>query len=747
MASLEELFNRAKINDAIKAENLSPHKAEVFKAIHKKEFSPGDPTSNAGAVGPMQMIQATFDRYANKDWNIHNPEHNLRAAARYISDLHDKTNGNIEAIAQGYYGGEGAIGKNRSDPRNPKAPTTFEYGKEVAGNVQNNLATLFSKAKESRVEIPTAEIPTAPRLNPLEGLGNELIKNLAATTGAFGSEVNPIAKFAKDRGIPIPADIASNFLKGLESEGESLPGKIGADIITGIPLMFAGPAGMASKPGIIPFIANSLKNIGYNAATGGAQTALTTEGDISDRGEAGLVSGLISGSLGTLVQSLKGAGVLGKKGYNRFITPEKYTDKKAAEIIQEFTHNPLEAARNIETAQKFVSGYRATAAELANDEGLNSLQKHSKSFNPSLHAVRDLENNMAQYKQLEKIAGTRASLDRVLKANQQITKPLYDAATSTDTEVSKGLVKLLERPNMNKAFDKSVLTLRNGGINVTPEYIEGIKKGYKEINTGLFDQNNKPIIKREPAFITGEHLDLLKKSADELPKDPTSSMGQSEYLRHIKTVQAFEKWREVASPKYKEAQDMFRKLSEPPNIRKTALLIKDKTYPAINEFSNKIIKQNPTVFADLISNLKDTSLKATGIKGLSFPVAKEQSLRDIASNMARKIASQASDAGEFTEPSEQMIARIGGGVLSPLSPGAYQAGSAALIDMFSKSNKAVKQKLSQILLDPEETRKFLLISTTDKHKFLGSPLVNKFPGIAGPATFNSIKEKQKTKKP
>lgn len=127
---------------ALALEGVSGDKAALARSIYHQESSGGrnTQTSNAGAVGGMQIIPGTFNRMADEGWDINNPLHNARAGVRYINRLYDMAGGDPALTAAGYYGGEGAISKARkgvavSDPRNPKAPNTLQYGQQVASRM------------------------------------------------------------------------------------------------------------------------------------------------------------------------------------------------------------------------------------------------------------------------------------------------------------------------------------------------------------------------------------------------------------------------------------------------------------------------------------------------------------------------------------------------------------------------------------------------------------------------------------
>lgn len=127
---------------ALKAEGMTGYLADLARSIFQQESSGGrnTQTSNAGAVGGMQIIPKTFNSMADLGWDINNPEHNARAGMRYLKMLGKQSGGDPALTAAGYYGGPGGMEKARQgiavyDPRNPKAPNTLQYGQEVVARM------------------------------------------------------------------------------------------------------------------------------------------------------------------------------------------------------------------------------------------------------------------------------------------------------------------------------------------------------------------------------------------------------------------------------------------------------------------------------------------------------------------------------------------------------------------------------------------------------------------------------------
>lgn len=151
---------------ALFQENVTGPQADIARSIYQQESGSGanTKTSNAGAVGGMQVIPATFGRMADKGWNINDPVQNARAGVRYINKLYDIADGDPSLTAAGYYGGEGAIDKARrgvsvSDPRNPNAPNTLQYGQQVASRL-GGMADSVAKAI-----LPAAQAEGVPQDN------------------------------------------------------------------------------------------------------------------------------------------------------------------------------------------------------------------------------------------------------------------------------------------------------------------------------------------------------------------------------------------------------------------------------------------------------------------------------------------------------------------------------------------------------------------------------------------------------
>lgn len=301
---------------ALELENITGQKADIARSIYMQESGGGKntKTSNAGARGGMQIIPATFNRMADKGWAIDDPVQNARAGVRYINTLYDKAGGDPALTAAGYYGGEGAITKAKrgiavSDPRNPKAPNTLQYGQQVAARLPKQEAQPTSAPWEKYAQV---EQPQAPQ--PPQEQGYRL------TSPSFENVLNNSADLAIGLGQGA-ADIGDTILNaatsvigndslnnwnrernaGLEqfnaenNNGMNITGRIAGNIAG-----TAGVGGVLAKgaQALNKFkLANALKSGGFNLGGAPAATTGQTVANAATRVTGAAATGAASGAL------------------------------------------------------------------------------------------------------------------------------------------------------------------------------------------------------------------------------------------------------------------------------------------------------------------------------------------------------------------------------------------------------------------------------------------------------------------
>ena len=221
---------------ALQAEGVSGQLAAIAHSVYKQESGSGRNarTSNAGAVGGMQILPSTFRSVADAGWDINNVDQNARAGVRYLKQQYEQAGGDPALTAAGYYGGPGGMEKARkgiavSDPLNPNAPNTLQYGQQVASRLkgaggigQPAAAATASASGESETPYYTPikgryssliTEPVAP-LSTLESakdsavaLGSGLVRGGALIANTFGA----------DNGVAQGMNAAADSIDALES--------------------------------------------------------------------------------------------------------------------------------------------------------------------------------------------------------------------------------------------------------------------------------------------------------------------------------------------------------------------------------------------------------------------------------------------------------------------------------------------------------------------------------------------------
>jgi hypothetical protein len=239
------------LDAALAAEGASAPVAAVAKSIYQQESGSGKntTTSNAGAVGGMQVTPATFKQVADPGWDINDPVDNARAGVRYVQQMSQKAGGDPALTAVGYYGGPGAIAKAQqgvavSDPRNPNAPNTLQYGQQVAARIPQDQGNpwdndpIVQAAPQSTPQAPAAapqpqaqatppaappQPAAAPPVQPqppslLSRIGSGVANALndpVGTANAVGNAVVNYGKSAVNQAVNDPLGTVDNAVRGL----------------------------------------------------------------------------------------------------------------------------------------------------------------------------------------------------------------------------------------------------------------------------------------------------------------------------------------------------------------------------------------------------------------------------------------------------------------------------------------------------------------------------------------------------
>ena len=416
---------------ALSAEGVSGPLADVARSIYQQESGGGKntKTSNAGAVGGMQIIPSTFASVADKGWNITDPVQNARAGIRYLKQLDEQSGGDPALTAAGYYGGPGGMEKARkgiavSDPRNPNAPNTLQYGQQVAARLPQNpivrglnavtdaalpsaqadtlsslrgmsdadLMAAYQKAKPATAPQPAASAETTPAQD-LAQFGKNAVGGFLRGAGSIGAtlarpfETGPENADRRTRldtnaAALLGADPNSWVYKGFKLGGE-VAGTAGAGSVLGAGAKVLGAsapvvnaltsAGFTTGAKAAPGMANAATNLairsGAGAVVGGASAGVV---DPSSAGVGAIVGGAAPGVVGALGY---GANKLGQLLSGPMQSDAMRASVKAAQdagyVVPPTQAKPTMMNRILEgTAGKLTTAQNASAKNQAITNGL-----------------------------------------------------------------------------------------------------------------------------------------------------------------------------------------------------------------------------------------------------------------------------------------------------------------------------------------------------------------------------------------
>lgn len=165
----------AAMKAAVKAKKEMPDSEmlpALTKAVYSQESGSGKADTTkpnyAGAIGPMQILQTTFDDLKKRnlipqDYDINNEAHNKQAGFVLLSDYAKKYNNDPDKILAAYYAGPGAvnsdgtINRDWKDKKNDKAPTVGQYIDQVKARIN-----LTNEPGAPRAMTVSAEAPGRP---------------------------------------------------------------------------------------------------------------------------------------------------------------------------------------------------------------------------------------------------------------------------------------------------------------------------------------------------------------------------------------------------------------------------------------------------------------------------------------------------------------------------------------------------------------------------------------------------------
>lgn len=497
-----------------------------------------------------------------------------------------------------------------------------------------------------------------------------------------------------------------------------------------------GTAAAAAPAALIPG-ANTVLGAGL---IGAGTSAALTPGTLKERGQAGFMGGLggvLGQSIPAVYRTVKAAArPLTTKGQNQIL----------ADLLRKTTgDNAADVAARLRSAKPLVPGSMPTAAEVGESGGLAALQRAMSSANPEEYAQRGMEQASARLSALRGIAGDDGAVAAAKAARDGAAQPLYEKALNQAVTRSPELDELLSRPIMRQAKAKAAQLAADNGESFALEAPAAAKNA-------IVDSMGIPLRAGEaanPGTYSARGLHYLKLALDDIGNgNATTALGRNEMRALSANREQLLNILDEAVPDYAAARQAFAQGSAPVNQMKVGQALLEKVQPALAE-NGALARETGSQYATALRNSDQLAKKLTGSRGgLESVMTPDQmsTLTAVAQDLARK--SNAQDLGRGVgsntfqnfamnslAESSGMPSAVGGllGVIPGVGTVANVA-KAAGGALYKSKDEAMKQRMAQMLLNPEETASLLELALTQPGRvkqMLSRSSVQAIPGILG----------------
>lgn len=498
--------------------------------------------------------------------------------------------------------------------------------------------------------------------------------------------------------------------KGMEQQGGEYLQK-GANIIgQAAPFVMGGmaqsPLGTASVsdkatqlaskiPALPSYAQNILGNVGMGItaqALSPEKTGLSGEQYAKEKLENMGTTGVISGALPVIGQ---GAAWLGNKaiqGGKAFIEPlyEGGRERILGRALREAAGGETnKAITNLKAYQPRVAGTELTAAEVAGVPSLAATQRAVMATSPeatNLASARLASNAQARAQALENIA-TDTRLGKYATLRQNVADDLYEDALNKSMNFAKlprklqlEVSSLAETPAIKKAMSEARTNAANRGVDIGDP--AGSLRGLHETKMALDDQiNNLQAILEKSG----------KKGAKNAELDGLIS-AKNRLLSFIENKNV--------SPEYKQAREVYSKLSKPVEQLESIQKLAEK---AVNPKDQQIYAGR--FFNQLEALKKEGVLTKRQIQRLDA-IADDLRSADFAQTAGRGVGSDTIQKLAYTN----MLNQTGvPNLLRNMPAGQVIGGLASRAGdvVYGNANRQLTSKLAETLMSPAETARIM----------------------------------------
>ena len=739
---------------ALDAERVDPKLAEIARSVYMQESGGGrnTKTSNAGAVGGMQIIPSTFNSVADKGWNINDPVQNARAGVRYLAQLYEQAGGDPALTAAGYYGGPGGLEKARkgiavSDPRNPKAPTTLEYGKQVAGRILNavvpsaNAATPASAPPgewwasapvvDAKATQPAAQPQPQPEqagtlTNLVRGVGHgitqdiiggpaQLLRNVVPE--GFGRAVDALGNRLADMGLPIARtngvedfnrqvrEREAQYQKDTEGSVAAGVGRVGVNLAAALgtggggAISGGGRGGQATVRALgggnraqaAGRLAGMSAGSGALSAATGALAPVTEEGDFTQNKLAQIaLSGGVGAALPGAGAAAAGAGRAIGRTTRALVDP--FTEAGQTRIAGRVLNRFAEGGPTSANVAELVPGSRPTLAQATGNAGIATLERGLQGANPqaaNAFAERAAANAEARTAAAQGAVGTQADL---LTAQAERAGNAADNYLATHIGIpvaNTEYAALKETPAFRAAFARAQAMARNAGTNV-----ETVTQNRANANLG-------GAAGRPETYVSGQGLQTIKEALDDQINSAAQAGKRKQAANLLGVKERLLSLMDREIPGYAEARAAYAEASRPIDAMRflQGLNLTDAsgniTLAKVQNALRNVQKQQALPGVRDAKSVTPEQIEAlTAIRDDLLRAANSGAGRSIGSNTFQNLATNNILENALPGPVRALM----GGTSGPISTLAGKAGNL----IYSGANEAIQNRLLGMMTNPQQ---------------------------------------------
>jgi hypothetical protein len=337
----------------------------------------------------------------------------------------------------------------------------------------------------------------------------------------------------------------------------------------------------------------------------------------------------------------------------------------------------------LESSSPLVPGSIPTAAQVAENGGINALERSAAAVNPAAYSARAMQQAEARAAALRGIAQTPEALQAAVEARKNITGALYNAATSGQVSVT---------PELTSALDR------------LPDAVWSKASKLSKLDTGA------PIDKAADT-IGGKTLHYLKLALDDtISTGPQVGMGSVERGLMTDAKGNLLGQMDANLPGYQAARTTYAQMSEPINQMQVGQAFYNKMVPALRDVGART-GETASSYAAALRNSEPLVQSATGMSGKSLADVMTSNqlgtLEAVGKDLARKANAENIGRGVGSDTVQKLamsnlIDQAGFGKLGEKALEIPAINSVVQM-IYPSANQEMQQKLAKVLLDPNAT--------------------------------------------